>query len=659
MRMRTLIRTILVLAALSASLVATLAWASSPSTTPETVRTADFEPGGTSMTSYGPDLSLIVNEPLYAYWGPSAKLGHASTHSLWCAGTRYPSNSLETTDYPVYPLFTRGLASLVSTELAGFYSSKLSFWYLMPTLGDNDQSAFSYNFSAADGSGNPVGSGYYVGVNPVPLAPAWTQLSYDWTNQYGTHVSRTPAVFNIRFFQAGAGGQLQHAQGQGPAIDDVAITGYKYGPVRNLQLNNSGTANAPVIDLTWTKPANSALVSTNDTRDMSYRVWRFDTGTSTWDELTASARVDEPTRAFSDTTAVANHSYKYYVQAWDPSNGTGNWGELAPSADIVLMTDKATSSTGSFKDYAGTSASIGSGGSITLKVELRSHATSGLIPGMVQGVFAVKSSPSASMSGASDAVVTAFSEDSGAPGTYYFTVTPPMGGMNYRIDFLGTGASGFQASTGSPVLRVDVSGGTVLTTSSKAISVAYNGVTTVQGSLVMGSTPQPGEGDCVQLQSFNGAGWVDTGAAVTDLGGGAYSAITPPSASLNYFRLHFIGDGSLTSSSDLGQVSVLPLASLTRPSGSSKAKYKKYYTMTGTLRPAHSGAPVKILAYRLVGKKWKSQWTKSAGNSNRGSYSSYSLKVKLTAKGKWRFYAVHSDSGHAYTKTSYLSVTCR
>ena len=80
--------------------------------------------------------------------------------------------------------------------------------------------------------------------------------------------------------------------------------------------------------------------------------------------------------------------------------------------------------------------------------------------------------------------------------------------------------------------------------------------------------------------------------------------------------------------------------------------------MTGTLRPAHSGAPVKILGYRRVGSRYKLQWTKSASNSNRGSYSSYSLRVKL-AKGKWRFYAVHSDSGHAYTKTSYLSVTCK
>jgi hypothetical protein len=81
--------------------------------------------------------------------------------------------------------------------------------------------------------------------------------------------------------------------------------------------------------------------------------------------------------------------------------------------------------------------------------------------------------------------------------------------------------------------------------------------------------------------------------------------------------------------------------------------------MSGTLQPAHSGTPVKILAYLQVRKTWKSQWTKSASNSNRGSSSAYSLKVKLTKKGKWRFYALHSDSDHAYTKTTYLGTTCK
>ena len=48
---------------------------------------------------------------------------------------------------------------------------------------------------------------------------------------------------------------------------------------------------------------------------MSYRVWRLNTGDGTWAELTASARVNDPTRTITDDTVLTNHLYRYYVQA--------------------------------------------------------------------------------------------------------------------------------------------------------------------------------------------------------------------------------------------------------------------------------------------------------------------------------------------------------
>ena len=160
------------------------------------------------------------------------------------------------------------------------------------------------------------------------------------------------------------------------------------------------------------------------------------------------------------------------------------------------------------------------------------------------------------------------------------------------------------------------------------------------------------------MQQLTSAGWVDVSATVHDYGTGVYSAVTPRCTTATYFRLHFSGDGPLTQSTDLGAARVLPNASLTRPSGSSRAKYKKYYTMKGTLRPGHAGRPVKILGIDWLARGGSRSGASTPATRITGSYSSYSLKVKL-AKGKWRFYAVHSDTSHAYTKSGYLSVTCK
>lgn len=187
--------------------------------------------------------------------------------------------------------------------------------------------------------------------------------------------------------------------------------------------------------------------------------------------------------------------------------------------------------------------------------------------------------------------------------------------------------------------------------------VAYGGRTTVFGTLTM---PGGGgsEGDYVSLQSLTTAGWTDVTASITDYGNGTYSAVTPAVTSATSFRLHFAGDGVATASTDLGQVDVIPYASLTTPSGKSTARYRRYYTVTGTLKPGHAGSPVRIEGYQKVRGKFRKRWTKSATNANYGSYSKYTFKIKL-AKGYWRLYAVHADSSHATTRTRYKPVRCR
>ena len=104
----------------------------------------------------------------------------------------------------------------------------------------------------------------------------------------------------------------------------------------------------------------------------------------------------------------------------------------------------------------------------------------------------MRRSSSAGMSGASNATVTDFSDDPAHVGRYYLTITPPVGTTTYcRVDYLG-GSSGFEGSVGTPVLHVSVSGNTALTTWSRTTVVAYNGLTTVLGTLTMASVAQPG-----------------------------------------------------------------------------------------------------------------------------------------------------------------------
>jgi hypothetical protein len=626
-----------------------------PNATPRTVRAVDFEAGGSTMTSIGPDLS-VTSEPTNAYWGITSGAFHGGSRSLWCAGALYPGGA-DATSWPTYPLYTRGITQLKVPELSGYYSSKLSFWYLMPSLGLLDGTAFNFNFSAMDGSGNAVEPDYHTTDSVSKTDPGtWVQKSFDWTNS-GTQISRVPAQFTLRFFQGGPGGEGQTAVGAGPSVDDIEVAGFKYGPVRSLAGWNVGTAGSPIVHLEWTKPATSVSNSAEDTRDLSYRVWRLDTGTGTWTDLTLGGRVNSPAHEWDDAGVSANHSYRYFVQAWDPSDGTDDWGELASPVDMVFVADKTTATHNAFRDYGAGPAPCDSGQSVILQVDVTSHASGAGIPGMVQGDFSVKQAGGALMVGATTAAVTGFLADEAVAGRYYLTVTPGVGTTYYRIDYLGK-VGGFQASTGSPVLQANVTGNTSFVTSAKRVVVAYGGRTTVLGTLSMGGTPQASEGDYVSLQALTAAGWANVAATINDLGNGTYSAVTPSVTTAASFRLHFAGHGGSTASTDLGQVDTVPYASLTAPSGKSTASRGKYYTATGTLKPGHSGTPVRIEGYQKVGSKWKKRWTKSAANANYGSYSKYTLKVKL-AKGSWRLYATHSDSGHAATRTGYKSIKCR
>ena len=133
-------------------------------------------------------------------------------------------------------------------------------------------------------------------------------------------LSRRPGTLGIQFRDyTEAAGAIRN--GQGAAIDDVSVTGYKYGPVRSLA---AGLDNQTVL-LSWNKPARTPTDATADDRTLTYRVWRRVVGDSTWTELTTS-RLTSP--AFSDLNVPQGRTWDYAVQAWDSATGAG-YGELA------------------------------------------------------------------------------------------------------------------------------------------------------------------------------------------------------------------------------------------------------------------------------------------------------------------------------------------
>jgi hypothetical protein len=92
--------------------------------------------------------------------------------------------------------------------------------------------------------------------------------------------------------------------------------------------------------LTWTAPPTSTSSSADDTRPITYRVYRELDGSGAWAELT-NARITGAWFDDTDTTAL-DGPYRYAVQAWDPNPGTG-YGQIVLPQGAVLPEGTTTS----------------------------------------------------------------------------------------------------------------------------------------------------------------------------------------------------------------------------------------------------------------------------------------------------------------------------
>ena len=213
--------------------------------------------------------------------------------------------------------------------------------------------------------------------------------------------------------------------------------------------------------------------------------------------------------------------------------------------------------------------------------------------------------------------------DTGAAGKHTFVLTV-------------TDAAG-NVSTVTREYTVTITAPTTLKAASLQATVTWGGSAVLSAMLTDGASGASLSGQPVQLEwSSDQADWKLLSTVTSDAG--ACTASAQPDK-LTYYRFRFLGDSvHAPAVSETIVVKVKPAVS--KPKAPSKVKAGARFSVTGTLKPlfASGSKTVKIKTYRYRSGKWVFFKTYSAVNANSGSYSKYSVKIRL-AKGKYRFSA--------------------
>ena len=155
------------------------------------------------------------------------------------------------------------------------------------------------------------------------------------------------------------------------------------------------------------------------------------------------------------------------------------------------------------------------------------------------------------------------------------------------------------------------------------------------------------------LGSTNGSSWKTLKQAKTD-SSGAYSFSVAPT-SMRYYATSFPGGGGYSGVAS-SSFSWKPKARFDSRVLTSAGRRNKSYTYSVAMSPRHAkgNRAVTLIFQRLESGKWNTKKTVKAKAANyRKSQSKYSAKVSLPKSGEYRVIAVHSDSGHAETTSSW------
>lgn len=127
-----------------------------------------------------------------------------------------------------------------------------------------------------------------------------------------------------------------------------------------------------------------------------------------------------------------------------------------------------------------------------------------------------------------------------------------------------------------------------------------------------------------------------------------------------YWMMSYAGTGDwLGTDSNVVLVKVTP--ALGKPSCPRSVKAGKRFTVSGTLKPRFPAGSktVEVKAQRYVSGKWRGYKRYTATNVDSGSYSKYSVRIKITTKGKYRFYATTVNTSTLAAGKSVYSRTLR
>ncbi len=353
-RHRALVALIALAVVLTQFPAAAFAAVAGPTTGPAVIRSEGFE-----TLPYGSDLVIepaLAGPPdATAYWGRITQRAYSGSYGLWCAGSvpGDPAATPWTTYAGLYPDFTYGVAAFSLPQLSDYYSSSLEYRYLMPSIGAADAESFNVMWG-------PDGSSWDTHPNR-PVTGVWLAESWDLSAPANSqNLSRKAGVARFGFVDMVEGFLESPTTGEGPTIDDVVISGYKFGPVRSLAASDvSGNAH-----LTWAVPWRSTAAIAAEERPVAYRVWRSpDVAPYSWTELTSTRQT---ATTFDDPTPLTG-TYRYAVQAWDPGTGTGYGVDTSTTVTLTApVTYTLTYTAGAGGTISGTSPqTVDSGGSGT------------------------------------------------------------------------------------------------------------------------------------------------------------------------------------------------------------------------------------------------------------------------------------------------------
>jgi len=323
---------------MSVALVGALAWppmavAAGPATTASVLVDEGFEAPSSPNYVVAP-YDTAPNDG-NAYWGRSNGRVHTGSYGLWNAGAR-PAGLPSA--WPAYTPNSGGVVGFDLPQLADYYESSVNYWFIQPSMG-----AAEYN-RAASGFGVLYSTGGVTGAREYgfPWTGVWLSRTHD------TGVSRKAGNVQFQFYDDSSDNEV----GEGPSIDDVKISGWKYGPVRNVTAGVAGSK----VNLAWARPWSSTELATPEGRAISYRVFWAPDGTANWSE-SAVSRLGNSVTATAVPVPAEGQSVRFAVQAYDPAGDTG-YGRHAEKVVAIPAVPPAASMSAPLAGFALTNAPV-------------------------------------------------------------------------------------------------------------------------------------------------------------------------------------------------------------------------------------------------------------------------------------------------------------